>query len=200
MESSDESQDMSNGQQSSITMVNNVSPDTPSLYAAVVYRPGFVAPPPTAEQIQNISYPCQGGPPSGFAWPPNFLTRTRKLELNLKQLVTIIEKTSQLYFQGVEVEKIPREDAVCRFCFNLFQEDNVLKTKCKCKFTLIHESCAIEWSEKKGNKKCDVCEQDIQNIPVTLSTDHNSSDTNKKVKGNSTLSRFYGCIGSSADQ
>ncbi|PIN25388.1 hypothetical protein CDL12_01860 [Handroanthus impetiginosus] len=91
---------------------------------------------------------------------------SRKMELNDKELVMITEKTSQLYFQG-EVEKIPKEEAICRFCFNIFQEDNVLKTKCKCKFTLIHESCATAWSQKKGNNKCYVCEQGIRNMPVT---------------------------------
>ncbi|PIN25786.1 hypothetical protein CDL12_01468 [Handroanthus impetiginosus] len=181
MESSDETQDMSKGQLSSITRFNrikDVSPNRPlvpeeALAVGTVQASGSVA--------------------------PDLLSTIRKWELNEKQLVTITEKTSQLYFQGAEVEKIPKEEAVCRFCFNLFQDDNVLKTKCKCKFTLIHESCTVEWSEKKGNKKCDVCEQDIQNIPVTLSTDQTLQTLTKSSRG-ILLNRFYGCIGSSADQ
>ncbi|PIN25387.1 hypothetical protein CDL12_01859 [Handroanthus impetiginosus] len=162
MESSDKSQDMSKGQLSSITMVNNVSPDTPLVKT-------------------NGPVNANAKPPSGFVLPPNYFSRTRKFEFNDKELVTIIEKTSQLYFQVLqleagEVEKIPKEEAICKFCFKIFQEDNALKTKCKSNFTLIHESCATECSQKKGNNQCDVCEQDVQKIPVivTSPTDHHS--------------------------
>ncbi|PIN25783.1 hypothetical protein CDL12_01465 [Handroanthus impetiginosus] len=142
MESSDESQDMSKGQLSSIATGNSV----------------YLSPPWGT---------VGSGRCTEFALPPNF-PRTRKLELNEKEFVTITEKTSQLNFQ----------------------EDNVLKTKRNCNFTFMHESCATEWLQKKGDNKCNVCGQDIQNIPVTLSTNHNSSNTNKKVKRNSTYRRY----------
>lgn len=60
----------------------------------------------------------------------------------------------------------------------------MLQTKCECEITMIHESCAAEWSQKRGNNKCHVCEQDIQNIPITVSSDHSSSSTQiTKSKG-----------------
>ncbi|KAI3459703.1 hypothetical protein Pfo_016366 [Paulownia fortunei] len=68
--------------------------------------------------------------------------------------------------EGEQVEKIPREEVVCRFCFTMLQEDhNVLKTKCICPPTLMHQECKINWSAIK----CNVCGQDIQIIPVTIS-------------------------------
>ncbi|PIN25389.1 hypothetical protein CDL12_01861 [Handroanthus impetiginosus] len=178
MESSDESQHITKRQLSSRSRLNN---------AALLPRKSSVPSTSARPPQTRITSGMDGSTPSNCS-------PSRKLQINEEQLCTITEKPSQLYFQGVGAVKIPKEEAVCRFCFNLFQEDNVLKTKCKCKFTLIHEPCTIEWSDKKGNKKCDVCEQDMQNIPVTLSMNHNSSDTNKKVKGNSTPNRFYGTI------
>ncbi|KAL3506438.1 hypothetical protein ACH5RR_031820 [Cinchona calisaya] len=69
-------------------------------------------------------------------------------------------------------EEILEEEAVCRFCFFLFEEDqNIFKTKCSCKFTRIHEECAIEWSEIECNSNnCEICEQEIRKIPVTLAS------------------------------
>lgn len=79
------------------------------------------------------------------------------------------------------IEKIPKEEAICRFCFNVFEADMV-KLDCKCKVAVAHESCAlIEWAQKKGNNKCDTCEQDIQNIPVTVSKNQFSSTPSQKV-------------------
>ncbi|PIN23172.1 hypothetical protein CDL12_04101 [Handroanthus impetiginosus] len=142
----------------------------------------------------EVSYPeprpfhCSGRL-SGFVLRPSPIW---EWELNKSELVMIKEKNSQQHSKGKEAELIIRkEEAICRFCFNIFVEDNVLKTKCTCKFTLIHEPCATEWSQKKGNNKCDVCEKDIQNMPVTLS-EYQSSDTNKKDKSK----RFFGCFGS----
>ncbi|KAI3470012.1 hypothetical protein Pfo_026675 [Paulownia fortunei] len=78
-----------------------------------------------------------------------------------------------IYFMVIGIEekdeKIPKEKAVCKFCYNIFEDDNVLKTKCKCKFTLIHEECAVIWSREKGNNKCHQCDENIYDIYVTLS-------------------------------
>ncbi|EYU24252.1 hypothetical protein MIMGU_mgv1a020624mg, partial [Erythranthe guttata] len=83
-------------------------------------------------------------------------------------------------------EVIWKEEAICRLCFKIYQE-HMLQTKCKCEFAMIHESCGAEWSQKKGHNKCDICEQDIQNIPVMVSLDHLSSTRNKELKRGSTL-------------
>ncbi|CAK9158693.1 unnamed protein product, partial [Ilex paraguariensis] len=60
-------------------------------------------------------------------------------------------------------EEIPKEESVCKYCINLFPEENVLKTKCHCKTTLVHDHCRLE-----GNKECEVCVHEVQNVLVIL--------------------------------
>ncbi|KAL9662739.1 hypothetical protein QQ045_027573 [Rhodiola kirilowii] len=68
-------------------------------------------------------------------------------------------------------EDITEEEAVCRICFEEIGEElETFKLECNCKgdLALVHRQCSQKWFNLRGNKTCEICREEVQNITVKV--------------------------------
>ncbi|KAK3155766.1 hypothetical protein QOZ80_2AG0098400 [Eleusine coracana subsp. coracana] len=94
---------------------------------------------------------------------------------------------------GKEAQDIAAEEAVCRICMVALSEGgSVLKLECSCKgeLSLAHRGCAIKWFSIKGNGACEVCGQDVLNLPVALLHPSSAMEETQQQADHPTTSRY----------
>ncbi|KAI3869924.1 hypothetical protein MKW98_002813, partial [Papaver atlanticum] len=108
------------------------------------------------------------------------ISRSFSVPVNVKTMASLrrIDSSSgglivshQIFSAEEATEDIPEEEAVCRICFvELNEGGETLKLECSCRgeLALAHQECAVKWFSIKGNRTCDVCKQEVKNLPVTL--------------------------------
>ncbi|KAL1534263.1 hypothetical protein AAHA92_30461 [Salvia divinorum] len=167
------------------------SPSTKSVHSLPVTPTAVADPKPSVEnhadlQSKTLQPEAKKFMTRSFSVPVNVKTRSlRRTEssgvlirvISKHHLLTTVENTSPDISPETEGaiedagEDIPEEEAVCRICLiELGEGGETLKMECSCKgeLALAHQECAVKWFSIKGNKTCDVCKQDVRNLPVTL--------------------------------
>ncbi|KAI3800106.1 hypothetical protein L1987_35414 [Smallanthus sonchifolius] len=75
-----------------------------------------------------------------------------------------------------EGEDIAEEEVVCRICMVELRKgvDDTLKMECNCigELALALQECAMRWFSIKGNKPCEVCKQEVKNLPSMAGFTH----------------------------
>ncbi|KAK7285066.1 hypothetical protein RJT34_19824 [Clitoria ternatea] len=76
--------------------------------------------------------------------------------------------------------KLPIQEHILICLIELGEGADTLKMECSCKgeLALAHKECAVKWFSMKGNRTCDVCKQEVQNLPVTLLRVHGAQELN----------------------
>ncbi|KAF3789805.1 hypothetical protein EJ110_NYTH17700, partial [Nymphaea thermarum] len=115
--------------------------------------------------------------------PPRSVILVRNASFPASMAVTGSENNGPVHIE-IGDEEIPEDEAVCRICLIELSEvdGNPLKLECSCKgdLALAHEECAVKWFRIRGNKLCDICGQEVQNLPVTLLRVQSSVENNSR--------------------
>ncbi|KAK9139470.1 hypothetical protein Scep_009151 [Stephania cephalantha] len=97
-------------------------------------------------------------------------------------------------------EEISEDEAVCRICLeSLCENRNTLRMECSCKgeLKLTHEDCAVKWFTIRRSNMCEVCGQEVLNLPVTLlrfpsiAQNHHRQAPGRQSSNNPALSTWH---------